>query len=98
MDRLARYQLQPGSRWHQPVAGYTDDAAYPCMYRDIVSHRAEGQELHGLHAAARVWHPRRLPLYQSLPLLYFLGSDVDTGLFPGWQLGWRPPYLRGFQV
>src|SRR5207237_910496 len=35
---------------------------------------------------------------QNGEFLYFLGSDVDTGLFPGWRLGRRPPYLRGIQV
>ena len=51
--------------------------------------RSEGQELYGLHVAFGVWYLRRFSIHQPLPLLYFLGTDADTGLFPGRKLGRR---------
>jgi len=52
-----------------------------------IQHRPEGQELHGLYVTVGVWYHRRFSFHQPLPLLYFLGTDADSGIFPGRKLG-----------
>src|SRR5260370_38584114 len=87
-----------GGSWHQPVAGCAHSSLDGCMHWGFVPHWAKGQELYGLHAAIGERHHRRLFLHQPLPILYLLGTDVDTRLFPDWKLGRRASYLLGDQV
>jgi len=45
------------------------------------------KNLYGLHAAAGLRHTGRVFVHESVPVLYFLGSDADPRLFPGRRLG-----------
>ncbi len=45
------------------------------------------KELYGLYVAFGVWYHRRFSFHHPLPLLYFLGTDADSGIFPGRKLG-----------
>src|SRR5262249_7567889 len=99
LDYGSSHLLQCGSRWNQPAIGVDDRWDHASLHPGIVERgHYQSSRVYGHGARHGNGYGRSVCRGGLCPILYFLGSHVDSDVPSHWCLGRCQPTLRCHQV